>query len=70
MSRAESARSVVETASRTTANGCRERQERHSSRDCECRACDAGNGGLRFCSKCRYNGCTAGKALCGETTDE
>jgi len=70
MSRADSARAAVGTATSTTGGHGAEQRERHSSRDCECPACDDGNGGLRFCSKCRYNGCTASKALCGETTNE
>jgi hypothetical protein len=70
MSRADSARAAVGTASGSTNGTRQERRERHSSRDCECPTCDEGNGGLRFCSKCRYNGCTAGKALCGGSNDE
>lgn len=70
MSRADSARAAVGTAPDATDGTPPGGRERHSSRECECPACDEGNGGLRFCSKCRYNGCTAGKALCGTTNDE
>jgi len=64
MSRSESAQTA------TSADVDAPDQERHPSRDCECPACGGNNGGLRFCAKCRYNGCTAGKALCEVSDDE
>ena len=65
MSRATSARTATNPDADATDEGRQSSHNRHPSRDCECPACGGTNGGLRFCSKCRYNGCTSGKALCG-----
>ena len=65
MSRAISAPTATKTDADAIDEAVQDTRSRHSSRDCECPACDGTNGGLRFCPKCRYNGCTSGKALCG-----
>ena len=70
MSRSTSARTATNANADATDEGQLSSRSRHPSRDCECPACDEGNGGLQFCSKCRYNGCTAGKSLCGVGDDE
>jgi len=65
MSRATSTRTATNADTDASGEDRQDSRSRHSSRDCECPECDGRNGGLRFCSKCRYNGCTSGKALCG-----
>jgi len=70
MSRSESAQTATSSDVNAADEGRQDSSWRHPSRDCECPACEGNNGGLRFCAKCRYNGCTAGKALCEVSDDE